>query len=147
MGSNKLVSVIMNEWLYSYEGSLNSLIIEANLSVSRIVTGYVWMAVDARLYDHLIDHNLCVYERHAKLAYLDAVLFIVDVCEHTRDMIDYVRTSTNELYAKRLDGFLVQIDKLLADLNPTKHLFAMKWHMKDFHKIPQRILEGWLAAE
>jgi hypothetical protein len=145
MGSGKTVPVIVNAWLYSYEGYLNKLIIDASSRESIIVQIYVGETNKiARLYEHL---SSCCTSSSANLAYLRAVIVLTDVCEHTRDMIDYVRTSTNELYAKRLDGFLVQIDKLLADLNPTGHLFAMKWLMNDFEKIPRRIRDDWLASE
>lgn len=155
IGSNRAAPVVLNYWMYAWEGNLDNIIREA-MFVTRLFTfgkGSIVVSYSAK--SMVLTGSTSVRTRNSKPfyecddqeTYVKTMLLIVDVCEHTRDMIDYVRTSTNELYAKRLGGFLVQTDKLLADVNPTKYLFAMRWLMNDFEKIPRRIRDGWLAAE
>lgn len=95
---------------------------------------YVYFS-DADAVVHKVHSDLTSDPLHDPTRYAPTVLFMVDACEHTRDRIDYVRTSTNELYAKRLDGLQAQVDKLIAGLNPTKHVDTMKLLMNDFDRI------------
>ena len=143
VGTPKTATVIANMWLHAFRGSISTVMYATSGSPFHHIVGDITATYYASAM--IIRGDISSHECRDQDSYVATMLFIPNVCEHTRDMIDYVRTSTNELYAKRLDGFLVQIDKLLADLNPTGYLFAMKWLMNDFDKIPRRIRDGWLG--
>lgn len=151
IGSRKLVRVIVNYWIYGiFQGSLDgihmgflsNMIDDDRLARADVTISNYWNMLAKRYILEKDPRRL-----YGPMQYSATMLFIVDTCEHTRDIIDYVKTSTNEMYAKCLDCFQVQIDKLLADLNPTKHVNTMKWLMNDFEKIPRRIRDAWLASE
>ncbi len=78
--------------------------------------------------------------------YVTTMLVVVDMCEHSSDLIEYVHTATNKHFAGRLDCFRAEITKTLASINPTKNLIAMRWLMNDFHKIPRWIRDDWVAV-
>lgn len=142
IGSRKLVRVIVNHWIYGiFQGSLD----EIHIGYLREMRIPQDGGKASQFWDILKKSVVTSDPLHDPTRYAPTVLFMVDACEHTRDMIDYVRTSTNELYAKRLDGLLAQVDKLIADLNPTKHVDTMKLLMNDFERIPRRIRDAWLA--
>ncbi len=145
IGSNRSAPIILNYLKYGIT-SMDKLIGLAACVTVRITYTRLTYKGPVTFF-----HNPFVFEdspAHPERAaqYLETMLFVVDMCQHTRDMIDYVKTATSELYAKRLILFLRQIDSLLADLNPTRNLIAMRWLMYDFHKIPRQILDDWLAA-
>jgi hypothetical protein len=144
IGSRKLVRVIVNYWIYgTFQGRIDDMYMNFLPSMvgrpHNIEANFWTIFVKSLVNDpqRMWDHEM----------YSKTITFIVDVCEYIRDIVDYVKASTNELYAKRLDGLLAQIDKLLADLNPTKHMITMKWLMNDFEFIPRRIRDAWLSSE
>jgi hypothetical protein len=74
---------------------------------------------------------------------VDELLDIVDVCQHTREMLKYVKDTTNAIYAGRLKAFLVSTEEILRDVRPYGCGFAMRVLVDHFHKIPQEVRDEW----
>lgn len=74
---------------------------------------------------------------------VDELLDVVDICLHTREMLEYVEDTTNDIYAGRLKAFLVSTGEILRDLCPYGCGFAMRLLVDHFHKIPQEVRDEW----
>lgn len=73
----------------------------------------------------------------------DTLLDVIDVCEHTREIVKYVEETTNKIYARRLKKFLTSVADVLDDIRPCGCIAAMNLLMDDFHKIPLAVRYGW----
>jgi len=78
--------------------------------------------------------------------YADDVLKIIDECMHLRDIIEFVKGTSNEVYASRLRMVQDGINKVMTDINPAGELFAMCWLLPVFHKIPTCVRCFWKHA-
>jgi hypothetical protein len=146
LGSKKAVPAIMNYVLAN--GNMDSLVMRALLMTED---------VDPELVIEYDDHcrSLTMHDGGAEEkeytthttrdSYAHAVMRIVDECEHVREVIDYIATSTNACYARKLDGHLDRIIGILDQLNPMHHLFAVQWLGSDLRKIPEHVIDDWVA--
>lgn len=77
--------------------------------------------------------------------FVSAFLRIIDECEHVREIIDYIKTSTNASYARRLDHYDDRVYIIFDRLNPMRHLLALQRLANDFKRVPTHIVDDWVA--
>jgi hypothetical protein len=154
MGSRKAVTALVNYFVYSGAGLEDmlmkkfgatytgmGLVFKYNLG-PREPTVPLFSVIKAGFgpIDRIIDCSI-------RTVFGLTIVGIVDVCMNLRETIDFVRTSTNEMYARSLSDQANKIRKVLQEVNPARHLEAMRWLAPDMRKIPQEVLLTWIEEQ
>lgn len=147
IGSQKAVPVIVNYMLATK--SMDMVLMHAiemdDAPHKNADLRFVYSPRSFSIHDESNDH--CTLEDYdIPSRYARVIMRIVDECEHVREVIDYIRTSTNDTYVDRLYDYDDRIESILDQLNPIEHLFAMKWLAKDFRNIPQSVIDDWVDS-
>lgn len=146
IGTEKSVSVITNFYEHNFI-NVYSIVAERVLGPSYCVGQPVKFKYGTKRGQYMIEISYSfsgITNLHEVDSQIDElVLDVIDVCEHTREMVKYVEETTNKTYAKRLNRFLTSAAEVLDDIRPCECLIAMNLLMEHFHKIPQAVRNKW----
>jgi hypothetical protein len=83
--------------------------------------------------------------------YVTTLSAIIDECEHYREIVDFVRDSTNETYAQKLQTFRMSItgnqdtNGVLYTVNPFNARLTISWFARELYKFPQHVIDTWIG--